>query len=155
MRLYLFPPLLLAAAPAAAQSGTVIPADWELTQDDEAPFGEAGPPLEYVHRYALVVKAYDIDQNGWKDIVLGGLGGALYAVKVHYTDVVNEDWVDIHEETLDFATTTACYDLEVGDVSDDGYLDVVVGRRLQSCGADSVFLNQGCLLYTSPSPRDS
>ncbi|TAJ09033.1 MAG: VCBS repeat-containing protein [Planctomycetota bacterium] len=131
------------ASAAAAQSYST--ATWEMTLDDETPYGAAGAPLELEHYFALVVRAVDVDDNGWKDIVIGGLGTSGYHVRIHYLDWINDAWSITHVETLQTSATYACYDLEIGDLDAAGGIDIVVGRRLGSCepknGArDSVFL---------------
>src|SRR5262249_31623122 len=130
-----------------ARAQTFHPASWEMTVDDQAPYGYPadptrpvgpgnpmvpGAPLEFVHRQALSVEVDDLDGDGVKDIVLGGLGDGTYYVRVHYLQVQNGLWSEkvSQAETLDAGWTSACYSVAIGDVNGDGRPDIAVGRRL-------------------------
>ena len=102
------------------------------------PFGKRGVD-------SRSVAAADIDGDGNLDWVTGNIG--------HANTIYFGDGKGGTTKQVDFGADDArTYTLALADIDNDGDIDVVTGNVGQR---NAVFFNQdGCLLYTSPSPRD-
>jgi hypothetical protein len=132
--------------PLSAQGG--LGASWEMTQDDQGPasgddWSAQGPPMVIFHPKALAVRAVDFDQDGLKDILLGG--NNAWGVRISY---VLPGWVLFQpREVLSNDDVFGCYDAAVGDLNGDLLPDILVGRRLSTPSVasgkrDTVFLHK-------------
>ena len=106
----------------------------------------------------------DIDDDGYEDIVSVHESDSEYDSTVvdSSVDVGTDGYVRIAFGSADpnvwtnvtlaeGADASAAEDAAIADVNGDGHLDVVVAAEL----AHLIYLQNPCLLYTSPSPRDS
>ncbi len=104
--------------------------------------------------YSYCVAVGDLNNDGWQDIVIGNSGGSGWGYepnKVYYNQGSDEagNWLGISTTPTQVGPDSyVTYAIEVGDVNNDGWLDIVAGNYNDY---NRLYLNNGSGGFTTSS----